>query len=55
MFIKTEVITNSNNNDSLASIARSLGKRISKEAMKQMNFTGILTSYLIEILKIIIN
>ena len=36
----------------LASIvARSLGKRISKEAMKQMNFTGILTSYLIEIFK----
>tara|TARA_B100000579_G_scaffold112573_1_gene90064 strand:+ start:1433 stop:3172 length:1740 start_codon:yes stop_codon:yes gene_type:complete len=36
----------------LASIvARSLGKRISKEAMKQMNFTGLLTSYLIEIFK----
>ncbi len=36
----------------LASIvARTLGKRISKEAMKQMNFTGLLTSYLIEIFK----
>ena len=32
-------------------VARSLGKRISKEAMKQMNFTGLLTSYLIEIFK----
>ena len=32
-------------------VARSLGKRISKEAMKQMDFTGILTSYLIEIFK----
>ena len=36
----------------LASIvARTLGKRISKEAMKQMNFTGLLTSYLIEVFK----
>ncbi len=36
----------------LASIvARTLGKRISKEAMRQMNFTGQLTSYLIEIFK----
>ena len=36
----------------LASIvARTLGKRISKEAMKQMDFTGLLTSYLIEIFK----
>ncbi len=32
-------------------VARSLGKRISKEAMKQMDFTGLLTSYLIEIFK----
>ena len=32
-------------------VARTLGKRISKEAMKQMNFTGLLTSYLIEIFK----
>ena len=32
-------------------VARSLGKRISKEAMKQMNFTGLLTTYLIEIFK----
>ncbi len=36
----------------LASIvAKTLGKRISKEAMKQMDFTGLLTSYLIEIFK----
>ena len=36
----------------LASIvARTLGKRLSKEAMKQMNFTGLLTSYLIEVFK----
>ena len=32
-------------------VARTLGKRISKEAMKQMNITGLLTSYLIEIFK----
>ena len=32
-------------------VARTLGKIISKEAMKQMNFTGLLTSYLIEIFK----
>ena len=27
------------------------GKRIGKEAMKQMDYTGLLTSYLIEIFK----
>ena len=36
----------------LASIvARTLGKRISKEAFRQMDFTGLLTTYLIEIFK----
>jgi len=36
----------------LASIvARTLGKRISKEAFRQMDFTGLLTTFLIEIFK----
>ena len=34
-----------------STVARSLGKRISKEALKQMNSTGLITSYLIELFK----
>ena len=34
-----------------STVARSLGKRMRKEAYKQMDYTGLLTSYLIEIFK----
>ncbi len=34
-----------------SSVARSLGKRMKKETSKQMDYTGLLTSYLIEIFK----
>ena len=34
-----------------STVARSLGKRIKKETSKQMDYTGLLTTYLIEIFK----
>ena len=34
-----------------STVARSLGKRMRKEAYKQMDYTGLLTTYLIEIFK----
>ena len=34
-----------------STVARALGKRMRKEAYKQMDYTGLLTSYLIEIFK----
>ena len=34
-----------------STVARSLGKRMRKESYKQMDYTGLLTSYLIEIFK----
>ena len=34
-----------------SAVARALGKRMRKEAYKQMDYTGLLTSYLIEIFK----
>ena len=47
-----EAFFNSNNNDTIASIAaKTLGKRISKVATQQMNRAGELTSYLMEMFK----